>query len=43
MSEKKEERKQTPPPTDPRVMPTAMQAHENMEKVPTTDLKRRKL
>ncbi|MDD1703322.1 MAG: hypothetical protein LUQ31_10125 [Methanoregula sp.] len=31
------------PPLEPKVMPTAMQTHENMERIPNVDLKKRRL
>jgi hypothetical protein len=42
MTEKQEVKKPSPPP-EPKVMPSALVARENMEKLPTSDLKRRRL
>jgi len=39
----KDEPKKVTPPREPKVMPTAMKTHENMEKTPTVDLKKRRL
>lgn len=43
MPEKEQPQKKTPPPTDPKVMPSAMLAHENMKKTPVTPGKIRRL